>query len=69
VEAGSEALGAVPADRRLITPVPDAFFAATWNTYAVPFVRPVILAHVFDETPSAAVVHVPPPGAVQFVEY
>ena len=42
-------------------PSPTAFTAATWNTYSVPFVRPVTVALVAVDVPSANRVHVVPP--------
>ena len=41
------------------TPVPKPFTAATRRSYAVPFTRPVTVADVVVEVPSANVVHVP----------
>ena len=41
-------------------PVPTVFFAATLNTYAVPFVNPVTVTDVDVDTVSANVVHVLP---------
>ena len=38
-------------------PVTLALSAATWNTYAVPFVRPVTVADVAADTSSANVTH------------
>src|SRR5665213_1680709 len=39
-------------------PDPAVFTASTWNTYAVPSVRPVTVVDGVVETPSAKVVHV-----------
>jgi hypothetical protein len=41
-------------------PVPTLFFAATWNMYEVPFVRPVTTADVALLTESVNVVQVDP---------
>jgi hypothetical protein len=40
------------------TPVPAAFFAATWNVYAVPLTRPVTFTDVDVEAERVNVVHV-----------
>jgi hypothetical protein len=42
-------------------PVPISLTAATRNTYAVPFVRPVTVALFAADVPSANVFHVAPP--------
>ena len=36
-------------------PMPSAFAADTWNTYDVPFTKPVTVAEVDADTPSANV--------------
>ena len=43
-------------------PSPAAFTALTWNTYAVPFVRPVTVALVAVDVPSANRFHELPPS-------
>jgi hypothetical protein len=40
------------------TPLPAAFFAATWNVYAVPFTSPVTFTEVPVEAARVKVVHV-----------
>jgi hypothetical protein len=43
-------------------PVPAEFTAETRKLYEVPLVRPVTVAEVFVEVPSAKVAHEPPLG-------
>ena len=43
-------------------PSPTAFTAATWNTYSVPFVRPVTVALVAVDVPSTNRFHEVPPS-------
>ena len=43
-------------------PSPAAFTAPTWNTYAVPFVRPVTVALVAVDVPSTNRFHEVPPS-------
>jgi hypothetical protein len=38
---------------------PIRFFAVTWNSYALPALKPVTVAEVVVDTPSVNVVHVP----------
>jgi hypothetical protein len=47
-------------------PVPTVFFAATLNTYAVPFVNPVTVTDVDVETVSANVVQLVGAAAVAY---
>jgi hypothetical protein len=50
----------VPLAVLLYAPVPAELTAATRNTYAVPLVRPVTVALVAVDVPSANVLHVEP---------
>ena len=52
--------GVRAADCATLVPVPAALTAATRNVYLVPLVRPVTVAEVAGETPSATVVQVAP---------
>lgn len=60
VGAAGTARGVALLDAAEKLPVPTLFTAATRNTYAVPFVRPVTVALVPVDVPSENVVHVDP---------
>ena len=46
-------------------PVPIRFTAATWKSYPTPLVRPVTVAPVEEDVPSAKVFHAPGPDVVR----
>ncbi len=60
VGAPAVVAGVAASDSVEYEPVPATLTAATWNTYDVPFVRPVTVAEVKVDVPSANVDHVEP---------
>ena len=62
VGASGTVRGTTAAETVDVAPVPAVFVALTRNVYDVPFAKPVTVALVVVDVPSANTVHAPPAG-------